>query len=87
MTLFELLDHDLTLTEAVTKSLQTSHQHISCLEQQLKRQLTPEQWAHYVEVSDATLDHHLDVNKQYFDAGVRYGMVLVLFLALARVKS
>lgn len=87
MTIFDLLDHDLMLTETITEPLQASHQRISRLEQRLKRQLSPEQWESYVDVSDATLDHHLDVNKQYFDAGLRYGMALVLFLALAKAKS
>lgn len=86
MALLNLLDHDLTLTETITQPLRTSHQRISGLEQRLKHQLSFEQWQTYVDLSDATLDHHLAVNEQYFDAGVRYGMALLLFWALARAR-
>lgn len=86
MTLFELLDHDLSLTEMVTQSLQASHQQISELEQQLKQQLSPEQWHTYVALSDAVLDHHLAVNERYFDVGVRCGMALLLFWAFTKAK-
>ena len=87
MTLFELLDHDLSLTEMVTQSLQASHNQISDLEQQLKQQLSSEQWQTYVALSDAVLDHHLIVNERYFEAGVRCGMALLLFWALAKAKA
>jgi hypothetical protein len=86
MSLFHLLDHDLALTEMVTQPLVPSHQRISSLEQCLKYQLSSDQWQTYVDLSDATLDHHLAVNEQYFEAGVRWGMALMVLWALSKAK-